>query len=550
MGQIAYRANLSAATYPMTIADGGRTVIMPGPDNNYDRRVDPQGEQKDAGIPQALYLENVLPTARGYQSVGYIDSGADVPLAGTMANVIEVFARNPSTETIITVPIYFNTSSAMRAGIAGEMTVTVVGASPIYASKTSTAVVRGTCYVLIGIDLYTVEWDGSTVITLTDVTATVTPLNFISTNGIVAICSAANYLVMVGPRTSYYSSTTTPLDFVSSLVSGAGQIDPNDIGGDIQYVKASANGFYVYSNTTVVWVQYTGNARYPWKSSIVKTAIGVRSDRGTQRYIAGGPSFPNHVFIDTLNRVCVLTGAEVTNAVPEVSDFLANSTVQELFDYSTNTFTATNLSTPEAIVYLWASRYVLVSINGSAKDLPGTVYTKAIIYDTVLQRLGRLKIDHHFIFTVDPIFSSAIGLDIDKPLLGFIDVTTKRVRYIALDMYAQRALAGSNRDEAYEGVLVLGKFQYARSRFLQLEEIEIEGPQNSDIIPAPNFSCAVLPSLNGRTFDSPVTPYQVSLTGGLAAYNCHCVGQNVSVALKGAFNVNTVQLKFTARGDR
>jgi hypothetical protein len=79
MGTIAYRANLSAATYPMTISDGGRTVIMPGPDNNYDRRVDPTGEQKDAGIPQALYMENVLPTANGYQSVGSLNTGTLPP---------------------------------------------------------------------------------------------------------------------------------------------------------------------------------------------------------------------------------------------------------------------------------------------------------------------------------------------------------------------------------------------------------------------------------------------------------------------------------------
>ena len=56
----------------MAISRAGRSVIVPQIDQNYDRRVDPTGEQKTPGIPQALYLENVLPTVEGYQSVGFI----------------------------------------------------------------------------------------------------------------------------------------------------------------------------------------------------------------------------------------------------------------------------------------------------------------------------------------------------------------------------------------------------------------------------------------------------------------------------------------------
>ena len=79
MAQISYRANLSSAIFPMTLARAGRSVIIPGPDQNFDRRVDPAGEQKDAGIPQVIYMENVLPTANGYQSVAF-----DLMEAGTL----------------------------------------------------------------------------------------------------------------------------------------------------------------------------------------------------------------------------------------------------------------------------------------------------------------------------------------------------------------------------------------------------------------------------------------------------------------------------------
>lgn len=72
MAQISYRANLSTAVFPMTLSRAGRSVIIPGPDQNFDRRVDPQGQQqRDASIPQVIYMENVLPTSNGYQSVAF-----------------------------------------------------------------------------------------------------------------------------------------------------------------------------------------------------------------------------------------------------------------------------------------------------------------------------------------------------------------------------------------------------------------------------------------------------------------------------------------------
>lgn len=88
---ISYRGNLSSTVFPMTLADAGRSVIIPQADQNYDRRIDPAGEKSDAGIPQAMYLQDVLPTVHGYQSVGYKESagGAMPPRAsGTGTTVI------------------------------------------------------------------------------------------------------------------------------------------------------------------------------------------------------------------------------------------------------------------------------------------------------------------------------------------------------------------------------------------------------------------------------------------------------------------------------
>lgn len=553
MGQIAYRANLSAATYPMTIADGGRTVIMPGPDNNYDRRVDPQGEQKDAGIPQALYLENVMPTARGYQSVGYL-TPASTPMtvpggASYIVHMIEVKATitfvGPSLYpfSLVKAPLFIWDNNSFTAGKFGDNAVTFAGAAPVGITRISTAVIKDTCYLYIysstGTALYTVTSTVGGNITLTNVTATVTPLNFLSTNAIHSICASNNYLIAQNTTTTFWSSTTTPLDFVSSLVSGAGQIDPNNSDDALLYIRESSNGFYLYAANICIHAQYTGNARYPWKFVPVKSSTGIYGDG---LWCSWGSVTSSFQYVIEKNKYLkAIQGIEAVPVALEVSDFLGKNPAQELFTYATNTFTAEMRVTGTPSIYCFLERYVCVSVNGTREIGASTdKYTHVIVFDTVLNRYGRLKIDHAFLFTVN----------LPNETLAFVDKQTNTIKFLSFDVYSNTVPFAGLSWESDEGVLVLGKFQYARSRFLQLEEIEIEGPQNSDIIPAPNFSCAVLPSLNGRTFDSPVTPYQVSLTGGLAAYNCHCVGQNVSVALKGAFNVNTVQLKFTARGDR
>ena len=74
MGQITYRANLSAKAFPFISDNWGRTVITAGPDNTFNRQVSSAEDlDRDAGIPQIYYCHNVMPFAQGFQSVSYLD---------------------------------------------------------------------------------------------------------------------------------------------------------------------------------------------------------------------------------------------------------------------------------------------------------------------------------------------------------------------------------------------------------------------------------------------------------------------------------------------
>lgn len=65
------RCNLSAAQFPFTTDQWGRSIILPQYDQTYERNLSGVESAKDKGIPQAFYMHNVIPTAQGYQSVAY-----------------------------------------------------------------------------------------------------------------------------------------------------------------------------------------------------------------------------------------------------------------------------------------------------------------------------------------------------------------------------------------------------------------------------------------------------------------------------------------------
>ena len=539
MGQIAYRANLSAATFPMTLADGGRTVIVPGPDQNFDRRVDPTGEQKEAGIPQALYLENVIPTSYGYQSVGYVRHTAPVAVSGSyIFGVFPVYAV--AGDVAYKNFVFSSDTGSYRCGQFGTNLITYVGTPMATGDILSSAYVRGTAYVFAEGSDQIYEVLGNTgALQFTNVTASVTPLNFFNTSGIKQIISFANYLIAISfSGRVYWSSLTTALDFVSSLVSGSGSIIPNDLVGRVTDVTLCSGGFYIYTTQNSVYVQYTGNARYPFKFTVVKDSQGapllfpllIKSTAGSTENSA-------NVVAEPTRAIKYIEKDLARDIGDDISDFLKNTSTQALLDYTTNTLTQQSVNTKYPLVHIWQSRHVFISINDAVGDLTSQ-YTHVIVYDTLTNRTGKLKVRHKFI-----ILSDLYGA-------GFVESDQKLIRWINLDIYNVRPPFTPNIQETAEAALLLGKFQYVRSRMMRMEEIEIEGPQNTAIVPSPNFSVFLLPSQDGRNFNSPVALSDPTISGGLATYTCHHTAKNHSLLIKGVFSINTVQLRFVPGGDR
>jgi hypothetical protein len=151
------------------------------------------------------------------------------------------------------------------------------------------------------------------------------------------------------------------------------------------------------------------------------------------------------------------------------------------------------------------------------------------VWDTQLNRYGKIKIPHTHIFDFDSyivIINSATGI----------------CKKLYFDLNSQLDA------DKHSGVILLGKFQYVRSRNLKLEGVEIETVPHVDNLSTDNFSCALIPSFDGANFSTPSNLQVKLISGDLRSYYAHKEAKNHSVLIKGGFDINTIQLTFTPGG--
>lgn len=533
MAQIPYRANLSAAIFPLSMSEGGRTVIIPQSDQNFDRRVDPQGEQKDAGIPQALYLENVIPTVNGYQSVGYKSAGAlpgrysaGVGFPTIVGHHTFLFGA-PTTPKILTV--LFRTApgsyeDVIASNLQGDPVAWTQGTGATLGDATvftpagiTKANVAGTNYIFDGFRLLTITNPSASVVDITDVSGSVAGLTLAD---VVAICSSANYLIALTESGQvFWSSLTTPTDFAASLVTGAGNIYPNDLKGTPVFLSESENGFYIYTTSGVIHAAYTGNARYPWKFSSVDDAGGY-----TFYYQAITDSTKAVQYaIDNGRRIKAISPTQATLIAPEVSTFFERKTSVDTFSSTPPPSFSTTPYTAAKRIYYLLDRYILTPVGDYV-----------FFYDILLQRYGRLK----------------IPADLSGDAYYFIqrsDSVTSEIFLLADTIAYRISLDVSDTSYSHTGVLALGKFQHVRNRNLKMESIELEGEPEL----LTSLTAYLLPSLDGKNFSSPKLLIPLASSGGgLASYPAHVTAKNHTLLLQGRFSLSTVELKYTLAGDR
>lgn len=507
MSQQTYRANLSAASFPLLASLQGRTIVVGKSDATYAPQIDANTEvTKDIGIPQLFYCHNVLPHAQGYIAVSYDQIAA--ASAGALHTGC-LFIKDPA-----------GNKGYVSLDTAGTLWVHSV-ASAVFTSKLvnaaaagkrlSVAYVAGESYLYVeNIGCYRYDFGAALFVAVV--------LTGLVAANIVGLTAASGYMVAWDTISVSWSSLITPTDFTPSLLTGAGGGTVENTRGKIVFCLSFADGFYVHTTGNIVVAQYQGNIRYPFKFRDVSGSGGIQSPE-----LAAFRSHPAFQYTYTTKGMQLITPQGAVTTMPEVIDFIAG-TVLEDFDESTLSFSYTKLNTTmkkELVVV--SDRYLVISYGIQA-------LTHALIYDTVQKRWGKLKFTHVACFEYQ-LLAPEIVESAKKGLAFMLSDGTIKVVNSTLD----------NVNAA--GVAIVGKFQYVRSREIGIDKVEVE-----NIPLMGTFDTYLLPAEDGKNFGAALPGYLDYSAANVRKYLFNNVALNQSLLFKGAFHLTSLVLSFFIHG--
>ena len=504
MAQVVYRANLSAKYFPFLANNWGQSVIVRGQDQDFSRQaVSSESPEKDVGIPQVFYMENVLPTVSGFQSIGYDTITPAAPGVSTAVTYELIISGSGQSQYVMfdqSGRVYYQTLSGWTL-------------AQTLANGTRTfAYVNGVTYMYIaGVGCYI--WNFAT-FQFTDQTLTgLTP------TAILGICASFGYLIAWTVDTVFWSSLIDPTDFTPSLVTGAGSESVQGAKGGINFCIQHTQGFIVYTSENAVASIYSGNANYPFNFRPIVSSGGV----GSLDLIGYDANTGNH-YVYSTSGLQIVSTTQTQTVIPELTDFISGRVFED-FDSTTMQFTTAALNTPmKKKLNVISDRYLVMSYGV-------TSLTHVLVYDLSLKRWGKLKIPH--VDVVEYKIPAAGIVEIPKQSISFLqaDGTVLVVDY---DPYIANT----------QGLILLGKYQYVRGRLLTLEEIDVE-----NVMRWSNFKCVLFSALDGKNMTNK-TLAPVDNASQLGTFNTRTTALNHSIMFQGGFNVESIVLTFHVNGKR
>lgn len=515
MADVQYRGNLKAATFPFVSELFGRTVIVRGQDQNTSSVVQNENSAMSANaVPQIYYCHNVVPTASGYKSVAYTQYAATVFPEGVGFESVHSIRDGSGNSALLAITSLGNLYVMTDGTSSWVSPLGAPAASTVAGKRITTAFVSGVTYIYFSnVGCYTYNFGTNTLSSVA--------LSGLTAADLLGVVGNSGYLIAYSSDAVAWSSTIDPTDFVPSLVTGAGGGGVEGLKGRIVHVQEIFGGFVIFASDNAVSAVYSGDALYPY----IFTAI-----QG-----CGGISDPDHVASDTGNgTIYAYTDSGVqgintksaTVAFAEVTDYLSGSYFED-FDEQTNSLIVTESDAAvvkKRLVFV-SDRYMIVSY-GIGK------LTHALYYDAAYNAWGRLKIDHTDCFEINQYAASEIELP--KRAIAFL-TAGGGIRVLNTDIGAPDC----------NGVMLLGKFQYVRSRWLVLQEVVIE-----NVNPGETFELLALPTFDGKNFEQPVTGYLSHSSGKVREYRFRSTALNFTLVWKGAFNAVSFVMSFVTAGGR
>lgn len=521
-----FTALLGAADFPFVTDFFARPAIIVGLDGppKAPRSYTGDKDNYNPELAQHFYCQNVMPTAEGIMSIGY--SQLVPAIVGATDFDQQLTLRDGDENNFLFVPARGQNYVYTQNAAAWQSLNPFVGWSGDIVSRSYVNGRTFICYQRKNI----FEYDR---VANTFNAVPFTPSTGVPIASIDGISNSNNYLIWWSGLVVGWSSLIDPTDLSPNINTGAGSAIPQDVKGPIRSIVPVTGGFIIYTTKNAVSALYTNNARAPFVFREISNAGGILlPDQVTQDGTLGF----HYAWTSNGLQKITTSGAEVVNTA--VTDFLAGR-IMESFDLSTLLLTITRLNAALRVkVSYVAGRYLVLSYG-----IPSIVpqrYTHALILDLSLRRWGKVQIDHvHPLSYPYPNFIGKVTSQPPKESLAFLQLDGT-IKLMLMDY----------RDGANEGVLLLGRYQLARSRMINFQYLELETLQQ----PYPPAIYLVV-SLNGKTLLAPVPLQLTEDSGNLKKYGVPAngaqrVGTNISILAVGTFELSTAVLTFLKHGNR
>jgi hypothetical protein len=515
MADLVYRGNLKTSSFPFLSELFGRSIIVKGPDQNYvGGLAAKESLDSSVGVPQIYYCHNVVPIDNGYKSVSYIEyTAAAYPSTAGFQQPL-VIRDGSGNSAQLAVDLVGNVYVMERGTNTWQIPTGAPSAALISGKRVTATLVSGVTYIYFAnVGCYTYDWgtNAFTSVTLTGLTAA----------DVIGVVGNSGYLLAYSIDAFAWSSTIDPTDFTPSLVTGAGGGNVEGARGKIVTAEEVYGGIIVFCEENAVAAIYSGNSRYPYNFTAITGAGGLTNPFHTAQDTGSGS-----VYAYTTSGLQLMNLKQAQPVFPECTDFLSGSLLED-YNELTNELELIDASGQELLkrLALIADRYLIISYGTDE-------LTHAIYYDTAYKQFGRLRIDHTDCFEFVAYATNSV--EVPKRSIAFLGKGGS-IHILNSDIIA----ADSN------GVMLLGKFQYVRTRLLTMQQIEFE-----NVNPGDTFNLYLLPSFDGKTLESAVAGYPLQSSGKTRRYGFRSTGLNHTIAAVGAFTAVSFVLTMTVHGAR
>lgn len=409
-------AQLVNAEFPFNFRELSRTVIFA--DQKKTIRGAPsgflgnQGEQQ-FGVPQAYYMDNVVPISRGYTSVSYKEILPQSPVV--QGNIIFQGQLQGEAGELA---FFVNTVEGQYILDVGTETwhdVTVGYGADVVATIAN---VLGASYVFLrGYGLYRYDYQN---FVLEPVEA-----KGLDIGNIIGMVGAGNMLVFWDLHSTFFwSSYLDPLDFVPSLATGAGSSNVVAITSRIVTCEPYGEDFLIYTRNNVVAARQTGDINFPFVFREVVGSNGI-----WDRTHVGVPPTANAHVAWTNTGFQQITLEQATPIWPELRDGITRG-IRITFDEFQGQPLLEHGPIPTVRIAFCSSNFVCISLRYEGE----ADFTEAYIFDILLGRWGRLKIPHQYIIEnpIVRIFGAYTYADLRADYATYGDLRNNGNRYFEI----------------------------------------------------------------------------------------------------------------------